>query len=195
MVRLIAIGADHGGAELKKTLVEFLHKNNPEIVIAEYGARDAGDSWDYPDVAKLVCTVVLGDEENTLGVVVCGTGIGISMAANKFPGIRCALVHDAFTARMAREHNNANILALGGRVTGTEVAKDALKVFLNAKFQAGRHQTRVDKLECLCSHCCVGETRKIWHACRRVRLVGVSRSGSRVSIARQCIPENLQSKI
>ena len=142
----IFIGADHGGAELKRTLVDHLQQTRPDVEVREFGAGDATQACDYPDVAREVCQAVVGSQ-GSLGVVVCGTGIGISIAANKVPGVRCALVHDAFTARMAKEHNDANVLALGGRVTGAEVAKDALSVFLNAAFLGGRHKTRVDKIE------------------------------------------------
>ncbi len=141
----IAVGADHGGAQLKKELVEHLRRTQAAEIV-EIGARDADDSCDYPDVAKAVCQIVTGGE-CSLGVLVCGTGIGISIAANKTPGIRCALVHEAFTARMAKEHNDANVLAFGGRVTGPEIAKDALNAFISAQFQGGRHKTRVDKIE------------------------------------------------
>jgi ribose 5-phosphate isomerase B len=103
------------------------------------------ESVDYPDFADAVAAAVL-DGRAGLGVLVCGTGIGISIAANRHPGIRCALVHDVTGARLAREHNDANVLALGARVIGTEVALDCLSAFLRTPFAGGRHERRVRKL-------------------------------------------------
>ena len=103
---------------------------------------------DYPDVAKTLANAVLKDS-NSLGVLVCGTGIGISIAANKVDGIRCALCHDHYTASMAKKHNNANVLALGGRVLGVEVAKDIMQTYLETQFEGGRHEKRVNKIMAL----------------------------------------------
>ncbi len=139
---MIIIGSDHGGFEMKTQLIEHLKKNG-------YVVRDAGcfdtNSIDYPDIAFEVSKSVLS-EDKSLGILVCGTGIGISIAANKIKGIRCALCHNEFTARMSRMHNNANILALGGRVIGIELAKSILETFLSSEFEGGRHATRVDKI-------------------------------------------------
>lgn len=142
MAEVIALAADHGGFELKNLLVEKL---------AEWGyeSLDLGtystDSVDYPDMAaKMADAIKAGKAER--GVLVCGTGIGISIAANRFPFIRAALIHDAFGARLCREHNNANVIVFGGRTTGVEVAYDCLNTFLNTQFAGGRHARRVEKL-------------------------------------------------
>lgn len=142
MAEVIALAADHGGFELKNLLAEKL---------AEWGYEplDLGtystDSVDYPDMAaKMADAIKAGQAER--GVLVCGTGIGISIAANRFPFIRAALIHDAFGARLCREHNNANVIVFGGRTTGIEVAYDCLNIFLNTQFAGGRHARRVEKL-------------------------------------------------
>lgn len=142
MAEVIALAADHGGFELKNLLAEKL---------AEWGYEplDLGtystDSVDYPDMAaKMADAIKAGKAER--GVLVCGTGIGISIAANRFPFIRAALIHDAFGARLCREHNNANVIVFGGRTTGVEVAYDCLNIFLNTQFAGGRHARRVEKL-------------------------------------------------
>ena len=142
MAEVIALAADHGGFELKNLLAEKL---------AEWGYEplDLGtystDSVDYPDIAaKMADAIKAGKAER--GVLVCGTGIGISIAANRFPFIRAALIHDAFGARLCREHNNANVIVFGGRTTGIEVAYDCLNIFLNTQFAGGRHARRVEKL-------------------------------------------------
>ncbi len=142
---MIAIGSDHGGYELKEQLLQFLEENGYET---EDCGTFSGESVDYPDIAEKVAKVVLaGDAER--GILVCGTGIGISIAANKIDGIRAAHCTDPYSARMAREHNNANIIALGGRITGTELAIEILRAYLDAEFQGGRHQRRVDKITAL----------------------------------------------
>ena len=142
MAEVIALAADHGGFELKNLLAEKL---------AEWGYEplDLGtystDTVDYPDMAaKMADAIKAGKAER--GVLVCGTGIGISIAANRFPFIRAALIHDAFGARLCREHNNANVIVFGGRTTGIEVAYDCLNTFLNTQFAGGRHARRVEKL-------------------------------------------------
>ncbi|MCI9626697.1 MAG: ribose 5-phosphate isomerase B [Clostridia bacterium] len=142
---MIAIGSDHGGYELKEQLLQFLEENGYET---EDCGTFSGESVDYPDIAEKVAKVVLaGDAER--GILICGTGIGISIAANKINGIRAAHCTDPYSARMAREHNNANIIALGGRITGTELAIEILCAYLDAEFQGGRHQRRVDKITAL----------------------------------------------
>ena len=142
MAEVIALAADHGGFELKNLLAEKL---------AEWGYEplDLGtystDSVDYPDMAAKMADAIKAAKAER-GVLVCGTGIGISIAANRFPFIRAALIHDAFGARLCREHNNANVIVFGGRTTGVEVAYDCLNTFLNTQFAGGRHARRVEKL-------------------------------------------------
>ena len=138
----IAIAADHGGFELKDSMVEYIKSLGNEVV--DLGTNSA-DSVDYPDYAKKVCEEIQkGNCE--LGILICGTGIGMSLAANKFKGIRAACVSDVYSAKMSRNHNNANVLCIGARVVGDEVAKLIIKTFLENKFEAGRHQRRVDKI-------------------------------------------------
>ena len=141
----IAIGCDHGALALKESVKKVLAELGMEI-------DDVGtyteDSVDYPDVAEQVCgKVVSGEAER--GVVLCGTGIGISIAANKIKGIRCALCGDVFSARMARAHNNANVLALGGRVLGPGLAGEIVRAFFTQEFEGGRHERRVGKIMAL----------------------------------------------
>ena len=138
----VALGADHAGVALKATLAEALSAaGHPVLDLGTNGTA----SVDYPDFAAAVAAAVL-DGRARFGVLVCGTGIGISMAANRHAGIRCALVHDVTGARLSREHNDANVLALGARVIGPEVALDALKAFLATPFAGGRHERRVRML-------------------------------------------------
>lgn len=136
----VVLGADHGGYELKEAIRVHLEAQGFEI-------KDVGthskESVDYPLYGFAVGDAILkGDAD--LGIAVCGTGQGISMAANKLPGIRCAVCTETFTARMAREHNNANVLALGGRVTGIGLALDIVDIFLKTEFAGGRHARRVN---------------------------------------------------
>ncbi len=139
---MIAIGCDHGGFELKNHIVNYL--TNKGIEVKDFGTYSE-DSVDYPDCAKPVCEAVQkGEFEN--GILICGTGIGISMAANKFKGIRAALCSDVYSAKMTKEHNNANILCLGGRVTGRELAFMIVDAWLGAQFQGGRHAQRIEKI-------------------------------------------------
>lgn len=138
----IAIGSDHGGYELKKKLIKYMVDLGYEVI--DYGT-DTEESVDYPDYGEKVAkSVVEGNED--LGVVICGTGIGISIAANKVKGARAALCGDTFSASMARKHNDANIIALGARVIGDELAKAILKSFLDSEFEGGRHGRRVEKI-------------------------------------------------
>jgi ribose 5-phosphate isomerase B len=138
----IALGADHAGFRAKETIRKYLEG-------AGYGVDDVGtwseESVDYPDFARAVGERVASGK-NPLGVLVCGTGIGVSIAANKVEGIRAALAHDSLTARRAREHNNANVIALGGKVVGDDEALEIVQEFLNATFAGGRHQRRIDKI-------------------------------------------------
>ncbi len=139
---MIAIGSDHGGFALKQEILEYLKSIN--IKFEDVGCFEA-KSVDYPDIAKLVCKkIICGDAK--LGILVCGTGIGMSICANKIKGIRAAQCSDTFSARMTRCHNNSNVLTLGGRTVGPELAKDIVKEFLTAEFEGGRHQTRIDKI-------------------------------------------------
>lgn len=138
----IAIGCDHGGLDLKNLIAVRLEEEGFEI-------RDMGtfseESVDYPDFSNKVCQCVRSGECER-GILICGTGIGMSIAANRYREIRAALCHEAFTARMSREHNDANILCLGARVVGTEVALDIVRVWATTEFAGGRHQRRLDLL-------------------------------------------------
>lgn len=138
----LVIGSDHGGFELKEIIREYLLKKGLEV-------QDVGvfvpESVDYPDYAVKVANVIAAGEGD-LGVLICGTGIGISIAANKVKGIRCALCNDVYTAKMARGHNDANILAIGGRVVGKGLALMIVDTFLNSNFEGGRHAARLAKI-------------------------------------------------
>ncbi len=140
---VIALASDHGGVELKSLLKDDLLK-------AGYGVLDlgtgGGDSVDYPDFAEAMAEAIRTQAAKR-GVLMCGTGIGMSIAINRYPFIRAALVHDAFTARLSRQHNDANVLVMGGRTTGPEIARDCLKIFLDTPFETGdRHERRVLKM-------------------------------------------------
>ncbi|MZP30759.1 ribose 5-phosphate isomerase B [Heliobacterium undosum] len=147
----IAIGSDHGGFRLKEEIRGFLAEEmelagvKPEVI--DMGTFSE-DSVDYPEFGVKVAKAVV-DREADFGIVVCGTGIGISIAANKVPGIRAALCGDTFSARMAREHNDANVLALGARVTGPGLARDIVAAFFSSAFAGGRHARRVDMLRAI----------------------------------------------
>ncbi len=138
----IGLGADHAGCALKAALAVHLAERGHEVV--DFGASTHAVSVDYPDYARAVAQAV-ADRDVALGVLVCGTGIGMSIAANKVPGVRAALVHDVTTARLAHQHNDANVLCLGARVTGPAVAEDCLDAFLAGAFEE-RHQRRLDKI-------------------------------------------------
>lgn len=138
----IAIGSDHGGFDYKEILIDHLTSKGYEVV--NYGCYSK-DSVDYPDVAFEVATEVAQDE-NTLGILICGTGIGISIAANKVNGIRCALCHDTFSAKATRQHNDSNILAMGQRVIGVGLMLEIVDTWLESAFEGGRHQQRIDKI-------------------------------------------------
>jgi ribose 5-phosphate isomerase B len=139
----IALGSDHGGYRLKQSLIPLLQGR--DIQVFDAGTTSGEESVDYPDFAERVALLVSHNEVDA-GILVCGTGIGISIAANKVPGIRAALVTDAFMARMAKEHNNANILVLGGRILDEQQAGELVTVWLDAAFEGGRHQGRLDKI-------------------------------------------------
>ena len=138
-----ALGSDHAGYDLKATLASALVERGHEVI--DLGTNNADDSVDYPDFGEAVGRAVTGGRAD-LGVAVCGSGIGISIAANKVPGVRAAVVHDVTSARLAREHNHANVLCLGSRLTGPVVALDALDAWLAATPGSGRHLARIDKL-------------------------------------------------
>ena len=139
---LIALGADHGGYSLKNRLAAALVEAGHQVM--DFGT-DGPASVDYPDFAQAVCGAV-AEKRADYGLLVCGTGIGMSIAANRNPAIRCALVHDVTTARLTRAHNDANVLALGARIIGEEVALDILRTFLATDFDGGRHERRLAKL-------------------------------------------------
>ncbi len=141
----IALGSDHGGFELKDAIKQFLTVSYPDAHILDFGTHDAA-SVHYPDFARKVCKSILSSEAN-VGILVCGTGIGISMMANRFKGIRAALVYDLFTAEMAKVHNNANVLCLGGRTTSVETAKKIIAKWLDSEFEGGRHASRIQMLD------------------------------------------------
>lgn len=138
----IALGSDHAGFPLKKEIMEHLKTKNIEF--KDFGTFSE-DSCDYPDFAEKVGEQV-ASKNYEFGILVCGTGIGISISANKIPGIRAALCGDTFSAHASREHNDANVLALGQRVVGSGVAMDIVDTFLSAEFQGGRHKKRIDKI-------------------------------------------------
>jgi ribose 5-phosphate isomerase B len=144
----IAVGCDHGGLELKRELVATLADWG--WTVEDLGCHTA-ESVDYPDFAASVTRMVV-DREAELGLLICGTGIGMCMAANKVRGIRAALCSDTYSAEMARRHNDANVLCLGGRVLGPELARAILAAFLEGSFDGGRHQRRVDKITRMEAH-------------------------------------------
>ncbi len=141
----IAIGADHGGYELKQHIVEYLVAQGRQV--QDFGAHST-ESVDYPDVAAPVARAVAAGEFER-GILICGTGIGMSLAANKIDGVRAAVCTDCYLARMSREDNDANILCLGGRVLGLGLALDIVQIFLSSEFLGGRHARRVGKISAL----------------------------------------------
>nr|MBF0221767.1 ribose 5-phosphate isomerase B [Desulfobulbaceae bacterium] len=142
----IAIGCDHGGYVLKESIVDLLVLEQCEVV--DVGCNSTA-SVDYPDFANAVCQAVLkGDADR--GVLICGTGIGMSIAANRFNGIRATLCHEQFTAQMSREHNNSNVLCLGARVVGPGLALEIVRTWLHTQFGGDRHQRRLDKFAAGC---------------------------------------------
>ena len=144
--KVIAIGCDHGGFNLKKTVMEYLHQNG--IAYVDFGTYSA-DSCDYPDIAEKVCDAIVSGECGG-GILVCGTGIGMSIAANKVKGIRAACCSDTFSARLTRMHNDANVLCMGERVVGPGLALDLVDAFISAEFEdGGRHTGRVEKIKAI----------------------------------------------
>lgn len=141
-MKKIIIGCDHGGFELKNEVITHLEKRGIEVTdVGTYST----DSCNYPDYARAVCKRIQSGEFER-GILVCGTGIGISIAANKHNGIRAACCSDTFSARMTRMHNDANVLCFGGRVVGAGLACDMVDLFVDTEFEGGRHQARVDLL-------------------------------------------------
>lgn len=138
----IAIGSDHGGFELKQKLME--HYKNQGINLIDEGTYSS-ESCDYPDIADKMAESIL-NKQVELGILICGTGIGISIAANRHKGIRAALLYDDFSAEMARAHNNANIMVFGARTMTFEDVVKRIDIFLRTKYESGRHQVRLNKL-------------------------------------------------
>jgi ribose 5-phosphate isomerase B len=138
----IAIGCDHAGVEMKKEIISLL--NNLRIESIDFGT-DRAESVDYPDFGEKV-SLAVSKGEIERGILICGTGIGMSIVANKFPGIRASLCNELFTAKMSRLHNDANILVLGGRVVGKDLAKEIVRTWVSTPFEGERHCRRLDKI-------------------------------------------------
>ncbi|MBK5252586.1 MAG: ribose 5-phosphate isomerase B [Peptostreptococcaceae bacterium] len=138
----VALGSDHGGFALKEAIKKHLNRKGIEFV--DYGTFN-NESVDYPDYGRITAEAVMRGECDR-GIAICGTGIGISLAANKVKGIRCALVSEEYSARMAKAHNNANMIAMGGRVVGEGIATGIVDVWLETEFEGGRHERRVEKI-------------------------------------------------
>ncbi len=139
----IVLGADHGGFDLKQEVKAFLEERGHEVVDA--GCHST-ESVDYPEYARAVCHMVMQGEADR-GILVCGTGIGMSMVANRFPGIRAALCHEIFTAAMSRRHNDSNVLCMGGRVIGSALALEMVKTWIETPFEGGRHSRRISMFD------------------------------------------------
>lgn len=139
----VAIASDHGGIELRKSIVQLLESLG--ITYQEFGP-ETPESVDYPELAFTVSEKVQSGEVDR-GILICGTGVGMSIAANKVPGIRCALVGDTFTAHATREHNDSNVIALGARVIGPGLASDIVKIWLHTEYEGGRHANRIDQIK------------------------------------------------
>ncbi|MCX6112040.1 MAG: ribose 5-phosphate isomerase B [Proteobacteria bacterium] len=140
----IVIAADHAGYALKTIVVDHLKSIGVDVI--DLGTNDSSTSVDYPDYAKKVAREIMGHTD-MLGILICGTGVGMSITANKFRGIRAASVSDTFSARMSRMHNDSNILCFGGRVVGGGLAIDIVDAWLNAEFEGGRHANRLKKIK------------------------------------------------
>ena len=139
---MIAIGCDHGAFNLKNAVKKYLEERGLEV--KDFGIYEEG-RVDYPDIAEVVCkSIVSGECEK--GILLCGTGIGISIAANKIKGIRAAVCNEVYCAKMAKCHNNANVITMGGRVVGEDVALEIVSAWLDSEFMGGRHQQRIDKI-------------------------------------------------
>ena len=142
-MKKIAIASDHGGFELKQSIITFLLKKGWEV--DNLGAPST-DSVDYPDYGIKVAKAII-DKKIVRGILICGTGVGMSIVVNRFPGIRGTLCSDVYTAKMCREHNDSNVLIMGGRVIGVTLAMEILDIWLNTEFEGGRHQRRLDKIK------------------------------------------------
>ncbi|PBH04965.1 ribose 5-phosphate isomerase B [Clostridioides difficile] len=140
----IGLGCDHGGYKLKKEIISYLEGKGIECV--DYGTNNATDSVDYPVYGEIVANSVINKEVD-YGILCCGTGIGISLAANKVPGIRCAVVSDVFSAKMSKAHNDANMLSLGERVLGKGLALEIVEAWINTDFEGDRHARRVNMIK------------------------------------------------
>ncbi len=139
----IAIASDHGGFDLKQELIR--HYADLGIILQDLGTHNT-DSCDYPDAAKKMAEVILNGQAE-LGILICGTGIGISIAANRYHGIRAALLYDDFTAEMAKKHNNANVIVFGGRTMSVPDVVRRIGIFMQTEFEGGRHNRRIEKIE------------------------------------------------
>ena len=144
-MHMLAIGSDHGGFALKEEIKKYL--DSKHIAYEDYGTL-TGESCDYPDIASAACQAIASGKCDR-GILICGTGIGISMAANKVKGIRAACCSDYFSAKYTRLHNDANVLCMGGRVVGPGLATELVEVFLSTQFEGGRHQRRIDKISAI----------------------------------------------
>lgn len=141
---IIGLGSDHGGYNLKTEIVKYLEEKGIKCV--DFGPNNSLESVDYPIYGETVANAVRNGEVD-YGIVCCGTGIGISLAANKIPGIRCAVVSDVFSAKMSKAHNNANMLSLGERVLGRGLALEIVEAWINTEFEGDRHSRRVDMIK------------------------------------------------
>ncbi len=141
----IVIANDHAAVELKQEIASFIEELGHEVINI---GTDSHDSCDYPEYGKKAADMVASGQAD-LGVLICGTGVGISLAANKVKGIRCGVCSEATTARLIRQHNNANMIAFGARIIGSELAKDIVQAFLSAEFMGGRHAARVDMISAI----------------------------------------------
>ena len=138
----IVIANDHAAVELKNEVKEYIESLGHEVINI---GTDSNESCNYPEYGKKAALMVANNEVD-LGVLICGTGVGISLAANKIKGIRCGVCSETTTARLIRQHNNANMIAFGARIVGSELAKDIVKTFIESEFQGGRHQIRIDMI-------------------------------------------------
>lgn len=143
-MRRFVLAADHGGFTLKEAMLKALRLRFPEMEFVDMGCHGL-ESVDYPDYAELACKEVLAQKAEA-AILFCGTGIGISIAANKIKGIRCAHLSDTYSAAKSKEHNNANAISLGGRVIGEDLALEIISAYIQAKFQGERHQRRINKI-------------------------------------------------
>ncbi len=142
-IKKIGVGSDHAGVNLKNKIAEFLKEKGYEVI--DYGTHST-ESCDYPVYAKAVAKSV-ANGENERGIICCGSGIGVSIAANKVKGVRAVLAHEPYSAMLSRLHNNANVLCLGERITGESLALDIVETWLHSEYEGGRHQRRVDMLD------------------------------------------------